>query len=165
MLGIFCKKEDEMNVKVKKLHNDAVIPMRAKDTDAGYDLVAIDDGEIVYSGDKNIDNHILYIQFRTGLAIEPEPGYHTEIVPRSSITKHHYVLGNSIGIVDEGYRGELLVRFKPTMSVDNMFFQKYKKGDRIAQLVIRKTETANFEWADELKDSSRGEGGFGSSGS
>ena len=158
-----------MKIKVKKLHPDAVLPASAKDTDAGFDLVCIDDGEV----------NDTYVQYRTGIAIEPPPGYHTEIFPRSSNSKTDCILANSIGLVDEGYRGEILIRYKLVPRVKyssdaeyqgkaspicGFELQRYKKGDRIAQLVIRKTERANFEWAEELADSSRGAGGFGSSG-
>ena len=148
-------------IKVKKLHEDAVLPARANSTDAGFDLVAIGDGEFVYD-DTGVN--CLYIQFRTGISIEPPAGYHTEIFPRSSVTKTHLVLGNSIGPVDEGYRGEILVRFKPTIPPNVEGFKGYAKGDRIAQLVVRKTETVGFTWSDDLEDSNRGEGGFGSTG-
>lgn len=156
-------------IKVQKLHQDAVLPARAKEGDAGYDLVAIDNGTVSDDG---------YIQYRTGLAIEPSEGFHTQIWPRSSISKYDLVLANSIGLVDNGYRGELLVRFKP---VDHFYHNKetgqvfahrpippdiktYKKGDKIAQLVIIRTEEGKFWEVQELADSSRGTGGFGSSG-
>lgn len=144
-----------MLVKVKKLNPDAVLPSSSNETDAGFDLVATDDGEIKGT----------YIQYKTGISIEPEIGYHTEIFPRSSISKTDLVLANSIGLVDEGYRGEILVRFKIVPRQDDKPFPViFKKGDRIAQLVVRKTERAIFEWRDELSDTTRGESGFGSSG-
>jgi len=151
-----------MNViRVKKLENEAVLPSAANDTDAGYDLVAIDEGTFKWD-----DNHsILYIQYRTGLSIEPPEGYHTEIFPRSSISKTNLMLANSIGLIDEGYRGEILVRFK-VIPADKLRtnVNRYQAGDRIAQLVIRKTEKATFELVEELEETSRGNGGFGSSG-
>lgn len=155
-----------MKIKVKKLHPDAVLPASATPTDAGYDLVAIDDGEIKDT----------YVQYKTGISIEPPPGYHTEIFPRSSLSKTDFMLANSIGLVDEGYRNEILVRFKiiPEVSrateadtgVEWGFTQKtfglkkYEKGDRIAQLVIRKTQRAEFVWSEELSETNR-KGGFG----
>lgn len=154
-------------VLVKKLHEDAVLPKQATDSDAGYDLVAIDDGTVSEDG---------YIQYKTGISIEPPAGYHTEIFPRSSISKYDLVLANSIGLVDYGYRGEILVRFKHVksfceeqttscvaLSECKSLIRKYKKGDRIAQLVIRKTERAQFEWAEEINQTERGDRGFGSS--
>jgi dUTP pyrophosphatase len=152
-----------MLIKVKKLHPSAVLPSAANETDAGFDLVAIDNGE-------HTDT---YVQYRTGIAIEVPPGYHTEIFPRSSVSKMNLVLANSIGVVDEGYRGEIMVRFKlvpdrMAMSLGQHAHQWtpriYKKGERIAQLLIRKTERAEFEWSDELSDTARGTGGLGSTG-
>jgi dUTP pyrophosphatase len=156
-----------MNIQVKKLSEDAVIPAKANATDAGYDIVAIDDGVVSKEG---------FIQYRTGLSVCPDIGYHIEIFPRSSISKYDLVLANSIGLVDNGYRGEILVRFKAVLraiapEVNNEdylivpdIYNKYKKGDKIAQLVIRKTEEANFVIVDTLTESDRGTGGFGSTG-
>ena len=150
-----------MKIKVKKLHEDAVLPKSANDTDAGFDLVAIDDGEETET----------YIQYNTGIAVQPENGYHTEIFPRSSISKTDLILANSIGLVDQDFRNEVMCRFKvvPNQLIINSTFghlfwqpKKYKKGDKIAQLVIRKTERASFEWADNLNETERGMGGFGS---
>ena len=153
-----------MKIKVKKLHPDAILPKSAHVTDAGYDLVAIDDGKITDT----------YIQYRTGLSIEVESGYHTELFPRSSISEKDLVLANSVGVVDHGYRNELFVRFKiipplersETTNMCRLMFvtKKYKKGDKIAQLLVRRTEHADFEWAEELSDTERNQGGFGSSG-
>jgi dUTP pyrophosphatase len=154
-------------LKVKKLVPDAVLPSRAKAGDAGYDIVAIDDG--VWSDDRT------YIQYRTGIAIELPPGFHTELFPRSSVSKTDLVLANSIGLVDNGYRGEMLVRFKYVpRSAGSMYSQVvvrehvnpslFKKGDRIAQLVIRRTEIAYVEEVADLSDTERGAGGFGSTG-
>jgi len=160
-------------IKVKRLHEDAFLPSQNEDTDAGYDIVAIDAGRVEFMEVENdTSGHLLiqYIEYRTGLSIEPPPGYHVEIFPRSSISKYDLALANSIGLVDEGYRGELLVRFKyiqprhPNKIVRNVDIKKYRKGDKIAQLVIRKTQRANFLFADELSISARGGGGFGSSG-
>lgn len=153
-----------MQIFVTKRSEEAVLPERANPDDAGFDLVAIDNGEIVYGKGGRSLNDILYIEYKTGIAIEPPAGYHTEIFPRSSITKKNLFLANSIGLVDEGYRGEVIVRFKPTMDPRFAFYQGYKKGDKIAQLVVRKTETAEFVWSEALSATDRGSGGFGSSG-
>ena len=143
-----------------------MLPVAAKSGDAGYDLVAIDDGVISPEG---------FIEYRTGLAIEPPEGCHLEIFPRSSVSKYDLALANGIGLVDESFRGELKLRFRPV----GAFYDKsqlgafnrltgcaniYKKGDRIGQIVIRITINDEFKWADELNETSRGAGGFGSSG-
>jgi dUTP pyrophosphatase len=156
-----------MNIlKVKKIMPSAVLPTRSHDTDAGYDVYAVE------SPTRGLDElgNLLYYQYRTGLAIEPPEGYHVELFPRSSVTKTNMVLGNSIGLVDEGYRGELMFRFKivddPTFSTMEKPYQRhiYKAGDRIGQIVLRKTERFEIEEMAELVDSARGSGGFGSTG-
>lgn len=155
-----------MKINVKKISSQAVIPNRANSNDAGFDLVAIDDGTVDNEG---------FIQYKTGLSIEPENGFHTEIWPRSSISKYDLVLANSIGLIDESYRGELLIRFKPVSRFQQMPdgeiyvvfpkpIKKYKKGDKIAQLVVSKTVDASFVEVSELSETKRGTGGFGSSG-
>lgn len=142
-----------MKLKVKKMHQDSVLPSQANSNDAGYDLTAIDDG--TWNKDRT------YIEYKTGISIQPPDGYHTEIFPRSSISKTDLVLANSIGLVDQGYSGEILLRFKYIPNRAEL--KLYKKGDRIGQLVIRKTEKANFVEVNELSETERGDGGFGSS--
>ncbi len=150
----------DLEIKIKKLHPDAILPKQANASDAGYDLVAIDDGTVGPEG---------YLQYRTGLAIQPPDGYHTEIVPRSSISKYDLALANSLGIIDNIYRGELLIRFKYCVPFSHpntklALSRRYKKGDKIAQLIIRKTELAVFKEVTELSTTDRGANGFGSSG-
>lgn len=147
-----------MKVKVKRLHDDAVLPKSAHLTDAGADIVAIDDGRVEEDG-----KDIFYIEYKTGISVEPPEGYHLEIFPRSSVSKKNLVLANSIGVIDEDYRGEVLVRFK-VLASNRYFFAKYHKGDRIGQLVLRKTQRAEYEWSEELTDTQRGTGGLGSTG-
>lgn len=157
-----------MNIKIKKIHEDAVIPQKANNTDAGFDITAIDDGTVDSAG---------FVQYRTGIAICPQVGYHVEIFPRSSISKYDLALANSIGLIDNGYRGEILLRFKiasratkspmsdTVYSAQSGGLRLYKKGDKIGQIVVRKTENAEFVLVDDLEDSDRGAGGFGSTGS
>lgn len=156
-----------MFIKIKKIDPIAVIPSKAHDGDAGFDLVAIDDGVVDSSG---------FIQYRTGLSIEPPEGVHTEIWPRSSISKYDLLMANSIGLIDNQFRGELMIRFKPALrfaqdSKNNSIYatlpvnlRKYKKGDKIAQLVISQTIKAEFVESENLSETVRGSGGFGSTG-
>jgi len=151
---------DEINVlKIKKLRQDAILPFRAHDNDAGWDLTAI---ENVTPSEKG------YFEYRTGLAIQLPTGYDALIFPRSSISNYDLVLANGIGLVDEGYRGELLIRFKPCLRSAGSPFNSvhdlriYKKGDRIAQLVLRKRPLFIIQEVDSLSDSERSSGGFGS---
>lgn len=79
-----------VKVKFKKLHPDAKIPTKANEEDSGYDITAIDDGEITDT----------YIQYKTGIAIEVPKGYDIKIFPRSSVSKTNLILANSVGLVD-----------------------------------------------------------------
>lgn len=137
-------------VRVKKLHKEAVVPSYAKYGDAGMDLTAVS---------KTETNH--YIEYDTGLAVEIPHGYVGIIVPRSSVTKKQLMLKNSAGIIDSGYRGPIKVRFQDLGITEA---DMYKVGERIAQLIIMKLPTIDIMEVDELSDSERGEGGFGSSG-
>jgi dUTPase len=165
------------------------LPKRANETDAGYDIVATSGPNIV--GDKVIDDfyrRIDYIEFETNLYICPSTSitpftgttnFHTDLRPRSSVSKYDLVLANSIGLIDRGYKNQILVRFNYIWQPDNykklkeypddLFFGKpnldkiYKKGDKIAQLLPMVTHDVEFEIVEELPGSDRG-GGFGSSG-
>ena len=149
-----------MKIKVKKLHPDATLPKSAHNTDAGYDLVAVDDGIFFRE-----DNQLSYLEYDTGIAVQPEKGFHLEIFPRSSVTKTDLMLGNGIGLVDNLYTGPVKLRFHVFPDRYGTYNGiKYKKGDRIGQLVVRRTEHAEFEWVEELSETPRNTGGFGSSG-
>ena len=142
----------KVEVSYKKLHPDAVIPAYAKDGDAGLDLVAT---EIV-------DNTTSQVTYGTGLAMEIPYGYVGLLFPRSSIKNHELELSNSVGVADSGYRGEIRAVFNKTNGPDSM---KYNVGDRVVQLIILPYPKINFVLSDELSDSERGTGGYGSTGS
>ena len=141
-----------MKINIKKLDENAVIPFYASHGDAGMDLTATS-FEVV-DGEK-----YRYIEFGTGLAMEIPEGYYGAIVPRSSISKTVLVLANSPGTIDSGYRGEIKIRFKHTGPG-----MGYKVGDRIAQLIIMKYPEVKFVEVSDLDTTSRGAGGFGSTG-
>ena len=148
-----------MEIKVKKLRPDAVIPKKAHESDAAYDLTAVsrsfdDYGNVVYG---------------FGLALDIPEGYAGFSYPRSSICKYDLALTNCVGIVDCSYRGEITTKFKPAFRFDKSDgiaegCHLYNPGDRIAQLIIRKVESVDFTVADTLSDTDRGTGGFGSTG-
>jgi len=92
--------------------------------------------------------------------MEMPEGYVGLIFPRSSISKTDHYLRNSVGVIDSGYRGEIKIR----MSTPLLGGVEYKEGDRIAQLIIMKLPWVNIEEVEELSDTDRGEGGFGSTG-
>ena len=139
-----------MKIRIKRLHQNAVIPTYAKHGDAGMDLTATSK-----SYDEN--NNVVY---GTGLAVEIPEGYVGLVFPRSSICKKDLFLTNSVGVIDSGYRGEIMAKFKHT---DNLPVE-YRVGERIAQLIIIPHPYIEFVPANELSDSERGSGGYGSSG-
>jgi dUTP pyrophosphatase len=136
-----------IKIKVKKIHPDAVIPRYAHCGDAGMDVVAIS---------KRVTDK--FIEYGTGLAFEIPEGYVLFIFPRSSLPKKDLMLGNSVGVLDSGYRGELFLRFQ-RMGEDH-----YEIGDRIGQVILMPHPKVEVEEVEELSDTIRGNGGFGSTG-
>ena len=137
-----------MKIKIKKLHPKAIIPEYAKLGDAGMDLTSID---MEYS-----PGHITY---KTGLAMAIPNGYVGLLFPRSSVYKTQQTLANSVGVIDSGYRGEIMLKF--TRSKDAL---EYGEGDRIGQIIILPYPEIQFEEVNHLSDTQRAGGGFGSTG-
>lgn len=142
-----------MDVKIKKLNENAVIPSYAHATDAGMDLTAI-----TYKYDQVHDCHI----YGTGIAMEIPEGYVGLIYPRSSNRKTNAYLTNHVGVIDSGYRGEIMLSFKNRTRLDNS--RPYNIGDRIGQIIIMPYPKINFVEVEELNDSDRGTDGHGSTG-
>ncbi len=140
-----------MQVNIKKLHSNAVIPVYSKDGDAGLDLVAT---EI-------INEDPFQITYGTGLAMEIPYGFVGLVFPRSSIRKTDLSLTNCVGVIDSGYRGELQATFRKEKGVVS---KKYGIGDRIAQIIIIPYPPIEFNEVTELSNTERGEGRFGSTG-
>lgn len=165
-----------MKVKIKKLHKDAIIPHYAKNGDAGLDLTAVsvkidEYGDIVYG---------------TGLAFEIPEGYVGLVFPRSSNAKTNLYLTNSVGVIDSGYRGEVTLKYKVAHNVSSMLqflwqkyvrkmdpmnvrvntlaYNGYKVGDRVGQIIIIPYPQIEFVETDELSETERGDGGYGSTG-
>lgn len=145
-----------LDIKIKKLHPNAVLPTYAKSGDAGMDLVAT----------SIISNTTFDITYGIGIALEIPKGYVGLIFPRSSIRKTDLSLTNCVGVVDSGYRGELQATFKKVFGKNDVRTDEtdYKVGDRIAQIMIIPYPQVKFVEVDELSSSERGEGGFGSTG-
>lgn len=142
-----------MNVKFKKLHEDAVLPQYAKSGDAGMDCYSV--------GDPIVKTK--YVAYNLGFAVEIPEGYVGLLFPRSSVSKKDLVLANSVGVIDSGYRGEVQARFKSTVLQEgSQGYDIYSKNQAVCQLMILPYPTIEAEWADELSDTERGEGGFGS---
>jgi dUTP pyrophosphatase len=143
-----------MKVNIKKVHPDAVIPSYAKSGDAGMDLVATSIiGETLGS-----------VTYGLGIALEIPEGFVGLVFPRSSIRKTNLQLSNSVGVIDSGYRGELQATFNKIQGVDNVERENYKVGDRVCQIMIIPHPTIEFNEVNELSNTERGEGGFGSTG-
>ena len=141
-----------MSVSVQKLSPDAIIPTRAKPNDAGFDLSTIDDFQIA-PGERYLAS--------TGLALAIPPGYVGQICPRSGLAlKYGLTIVNSPGIIDADYRGIIKVILLNTGSAP----VEFKKGDRIAQLLIIQLAPVVLTEVSSLNETSRGTGGFGSSG-
>jgi dUTP pyrophosphatase len=140
-----------MKVRFKKLDEKAVAPSKAHPTDAGFDLTAI---SVKDDGVRNI------VTYGTGIAVEIPDGYVGLIFPRSSICKKSLSLSNSVGVIDSSYRGEIMFKFRK----EQPHIQRYSVGDRIGQMIIIPYPDIEFVEANELSDSDRGTGGFGSTG-
>lgn len=137
-----------IDVKIRKVHPDAVIPQYATDGSAGMDVTAIS----MSVTDK-------YIEYDTGLAFEIPEGYVMLVFPRSSISKYDLVLANSVPVIDSDYRGTVKLRFKPTgIGLGKV----YAVGDRIGQVMIVPYPKIEFNETEELSETKRGSGGFGS---
>lgn len=145
--------ENTLEVKVMKRFEGVELPSYANPGDAGMDVKA--NG---YIYDSENDLHI----YHTGLYFELPKGYVMLVFPRSSNTKKECYLPNSVGILDSGYRGELLFKYKNRDANDNS--RPYKVGDKVGQIVILPYPTVRWTEVNELSDSERGENGFGSTG-
>ncbi len=158
-----------MELKIKKLHPNAVVPTYATDGAACFDLVAatvsghIATGEHVWNGEPVICG--------TGLAFEIPAGHVMLVFSRSGHGfKNDVRLANCTGVIDSDYRGEVMVKLTSDADDEGADWDDskaplfVKPGDRIAQAMILPAERAQFIVVDELGDTGRGEGGFGSTG-
>jgi dUTP pyrophosphatase len=143
-----------LNIPVVRADADLELPAHATPGDAGVDLRASTDVTIVAGGGRAL--------VPTGISIAIPDGYAGFIQPRSGLAyKHGVTVLNTPGLIDSGYRGELkvlLINTDPTTDFEVV------RGERIAQLVIQSYEEVNFEEVQDLPDSERGLGGFGSTG-
>lgn len=152
-----------IKVKIKKLHEKAVIPKQATDLAGGWDIIAT---EIIKEQDD-------FVICKLGFALQPPPNYKITLVPRSSLTGTKWIIQNSPGLGDADYLQEYQIRFRaiPTSHIE-VFGHKgftytpfpYKAGDRIAQLYLEEVIPIEFEEVEELLSVGNRKGGFGSSG-
>lgn len=164
-------------IKIKYLANFGQKPHKTHDSDAGFDVFAFSAPVIV--GEQYTCSHLYksidYIEYDTGLFVEPPPGYFIQAFARSSVSKYNLVLANSVGTIDEDFRNSIKLRFKYIIQpfdlairdenvLVNIDFNKiYKKDDKIGQLIIKpRLLDVEFEAADSLSNTERGLGCFGS---
>lgn len=142
---------EKLKVKIKRLHENAIIPKYAKPGDAGLDLTATSK---FYD---DFDN----VCYGTGIAVEIPQGYVGLLFPRSSISKTDLTLRNSVGVIDSSYRGEITFKFNNILLSS---CEPYNIKERIGQLIIIPYPQIEFEEVTELSETERGEKGYGSTG-
>ena len=138
-----------MHIKFKRTHPDAKTPYHGPKSAAGYDLYAVSVEELPHN----------VIKYHTGIAVEIPEGYVGLIFPRSSIIKQGLSMSNAVGVIDSDFRNEMSAVF-----YKNSDSEVYKPGDRVCQLVIMPIPAIEFIEVDELSETDRGAGGFGSTG-
>jgi dUTP pyrophosphatase len=144
-----------MKIKLKRLHKDAIIPTYGTKDAAAADLYAVEDYSVKAG-------KVIWI--RTGIAIEIPEGYYVEIYNRSGMAAKREIIIVSSRVIDSDYRGEVMVPVKCIADIPKGWFAPIKKGSRIAQMMIKKSITVEFEEVEELSETDRGTGGFGSTG-
>ena len=141
-------------IKIKKLNENAIIPARGSDQAAGYDLYACTKTPIIITPHSTV-------KIETGLSMELPEGYFGAIFARSGLaTKNGLRPANAVGVVDSDYRGNIIV----ALHNDTNEPQTINSMERIAQLVVIPYLSVEFEEVDELSNTERGDGGFGSTG-
>lgn len=174
-----------ITIQVKNVDGQSVIPAPGSKVAAGYDLVATGDPIIVgKEKSEGLYSSVDYLEYHTTLYISPQtnPTYHTLIYSRSSVRNYNLMLANSVAVIDNDYRGEIILCFKYIWQPEDFeVYSKstsnnshwvilgkinkekiYKKGDKIAQLVASETKPVQFRLVSELDATERGDGGFGS---
>jgi len=137
-----------MRIRIKKLYPEAVVPKYSHFGDAAVDLVGV----------KKWEDKFGNVCYGTGLAMEIPEGHVGLLFPRSSISKTNLRLANAVGVIDSGYRGEVMLKF------DKQGDKDYEVGDRIGQLMLIPIPSIQFVEVVNLPSSDRGGGSFGSTG-
>ena len=145
----------KLKLRFKKFLPNAQMPLRATDGAAGYDL---------FAATEEVKSEITgpMVEYNTGVGVKIPEGYVGIIAPRSSVaTKTTLMLANSVGIIDSDYTGEISFKFR---QVNPAFAKKYKVGERIGQLLVVPVMELELEEVDELPETKRGSGSYGSTG-
>ena len=143
-----------MELNFKRLDDKAIMPIRAHESDAGLDLTAVD-----ITLEPN-DCGQTVVVYHSGLAVEIPEGYVGLLFPRSSIAKKSIFMTNGVGVIDSGYRGEIMAKMHVTTDAAPAV---YKVGEKFAQLIVMPLQSITIKEVVDLSDSERGEGGYGSS--
>ena len=147
-------------VRIKvKLDEEAKELYKKHPEDAGWDLYATERTFNIIKQKDGIEG-IDYIHYGTGVHVEIPKGYVGLIFPRSSVYKYDLDLSNCVGVIDSGYTGEIMFKFKQR-TFDGL---SYEVGDRIGQIIFMKLPDVELEYVDSLEETARGKGGFGSTG-
>lgn len=140
---------EKLKIKFKKLNQNAVIPKQGTAGAAGFDLTAV-----------SIEKNETMLKYDTGISVEIPPGYVGLVFPRSSVCKTGLSLANSVGVIDQDFRGSIsFVFYRPAVCI-----VPYWPGDRIGQLLIVPIPAVEYVEAEELSETERGAGGYGSTG-
>ena len=140
---------ENLKIKFKKLNPNAVMPRQGTTGAAGFDLTAV-----------SIEKKDMTVKYDTGIAVEIPPGYVGLVFPRSSVCKTGMTLANSVGVIDSDFRGSISLVFYKGPN----WIEPYSYGERIGQLVIVPIPEVEFVEAEELSETDRGAGGYGSTG-
>lgn len=148
--------EFKLNINIKLKHEDAKLPEKTNPDDAGFDLYSVSKR----LGDPRTEG--AFIEYDTGVSLEIPKGHVGYIFPRSSISKKdpYFLLKNSVGVIDSTYRGTIKLRF----SLPGRGGTIYDIGDKIGQLIIMPYPEISFTEVEDLSETTRGDGGFGSTG-
>lgn len=140
-----------VQIKVKKTHPDAVMPTKGHPDDTGFDLTLVEGRQLAGN----------LWRYDTGISVEPPPGYYVEVVPRSSFSSTGFILANSIGVIDNSYRGNIMVTLLNVAGTyNNKFLPLPYKG---FQFIVRQNISTELVETDfELSRTARGAGAFGS---
>ncbi|MGO1820271.1 MAG: dUTP diphosphatase [Senegalia sp. (in: firmicutes)] len=141
-----------MKVKVKRRNEEVEIPKYQKEGDVGMDLTAV---EVEVSGNW----YFPIFTYKTGIALDIPKNYWVLLTPRSSISKKLMWMANSVGVIDTGYRGEIILKFRSILGIN-----PYKTGERIGQMILMKKYKMELEETNNLSVTDRGNKGFGSTG-
>lgn len=136
-----------MELRFKKLDPKAATPHYASDGAACFDLTATE-----------VENEGITTTYKTGLAFQIPEGYVGLLYPRSSVAKTQQLLANSVGVIDSDYRGEIMFKYQ------RLAHNTYNVGDRVGQMMILPVPSVELEEVDDLEETTRGHGAFGSTG-